>query len=469
MLPKRFEERMKPLLGERYAELEAWVERPMTVRGLRVNTLKCDSTHLQSCFGDALKPVPFSENGFAVGAEFRAGSDPLHHAGAYYMQEPSAMSAVTLLAPRPGECVLDLCAAPGGKSTQIAAALHGQGLLWANEYVPNRARVLVQNLERCGVRNAVVSCGDTARLAEALPQWFDAVLADVPCSGEGMFRKEPEALPGWSEENVALCAARSRTILDNAAQCVRPGGRLVMSTCTFACEENEWAVVRFLHDHPDFTLEPADVPFGEPGFEADAIAAFGDAALREFAGTVPLSRCRRIFPWNGGEGHFLALLRRTGDGERATIALPEPTRRADAVVEAAKALYTECFGDEPQGRFLQTGDTIRLLPWGMPKVEGVHVLTAGVPVAQVLTGRTWRVEPTHAVFQSAPVSACRRLVDLSRDDPRAVAFLRGEELTVTAENGWCGVAVEGVTMGFGKAVDGRLKNRYPKGLRLRRG
>ncbi len=469
MLPQRFEERMRPLLGVRYAELEAWAEQPLTTRGLRVNTLKCTAESLQRCLTMPLTPTAFSENGFVTAADFRAGSDPLHHAGAYYMQEPSAMSAVTLLAPRPGERVLDLCAAPGGKSTQIAAALQGQGLLWANEYVPNRARVLAQNIERCGVRNAVVSCGDTARLAAALPQWFDAVLADVPCSGEGMFRKEPEALTGWSEENIALCAERSRTILNNAAQCVRPGGRLVISTCTFACEENECAVVRFLHDHPDFTLEPVTLPFGEPGFEAEAIDVFDDGTLSAFARTVPLSRCRRIFPWNGGEGHFLALLRR--EGESVCTAEPSASRsnNADATVVAAGDLYASCFADEPPGRLVRTGDVIRLLPWALPETEGVHVLNAGVPVAQVMTGRTWRLEPTHALFQSARAADCRQLVDFSRDDPRILAFLRGEELTVEAEDGWCGVAVEGVVTGFGKAVGGRLKNRYPKGLRLLHG
>lgn len=468
MLPQRFEERMRLLLGARYEGLATWAEQPLTTRGLRANTLKCTAERLNACIGLSLTSVPFAESGFVTAAEFRAGSDPLHHAGAYYMQEPSAMSAVTLLAPQPGERVLDLCAAPGGKSTQIAAALRGTGLLWANEYVPNRARVLAQNIERCGVRNVAVSCGDTVRLAEALPLWFDAVLADVPCSGEGMFRKEPEALSGWSEENIRLCAERSKEILDNAARCVRPGGRLVISTCTFAPEENEWTVVRFLNDHPEFTLETAELPFGEPGFDAEDIAPFGDERLLAFARTVPLSRCRRIFPWHGGEGHFLARFRREGAAASASAHTITASDRSGAVA-AAQELYTDCFKAPPCGEFVRVGDTVRLLPPNLPVASGVHVLCSGVTAAQVMSGRTLRLEPAHALFQSAQPSDCKRLLDFSRDDPRITAFLRGEELAVTAPDGWTGVAVDGVMTGFGKVAGGRLKNRYPKGLRLLHG
>ena len=461
MLPREFENRMRRLLGNRYAALEEWQASPLLVRGLRANTLKCSPERLRALLPLSLSAVPFCEFGFATETVFQAGRDPLHHAGAYYMQEPSAMSAVTLLAPKAGERVLDLCAAPGGKTTQIAAALGGEGLLWANEYVPARARILAQNIERCGVRNAAVSVGDTARLAEALPAYFDAVLADVPCSGEGMFRKEPEALSGWSVDNVHLCATRSEEILHNAAACVRPGGRLVVSTCTFAPEENEWAVIRFLHAHPDFTLEKAELPFGEAGFDADTVAPFGDASLLPFARTVPLHYTRRIFPWHGGEGHFLALLRRTGDSEAAyapTVKVkPDP---------AAEDLYACCFTDTPNGVFYRTGDTVRLLPHELPEARGVHLLCAGVAVGEVAGGRTERLEPSHAVFQSAAPVQCRRVAELCLADPRTAAFLRGEEIAVEGESGFTAVAVEGITCGFGKVSNGRLKNRYPKGLRL---
>lgn len=464
-LPSLFESRMRRLLDDRCDELKQWLSTPLTTRGIRANTLKCTAERLRSLLPFAVAGTPFAANGMVTAADFRAGSDPLHHAGAYYMQEPSAMSAVTLLSPQKGERVLDLCAAPGGKSTQIAAALGHTGLLWANEYVPARARVLAQNLERCGVRRAVVSCGDTARLADALPAWFDAVLADVPCSGEGMFRKEAEALAGWSEDNIRLCAARSEEILDNAAACVRMGGRLVVSTCTFAPEENEWAIVRFLHKHPDFSLENAALPFGEPAFDAERIAPFGEAELLPFARSLPLSFCRRIFPWHGGEGHFLALLRRAGEGAVPSVRTAAPPDRSGAA-DAAAELYGTCFHTAADGVFVRTGDTVRLLPTELPAAAGVHILSAGVAAARIITGRTLRAEPAHALFQSADPAACRRLVDLSQDDARLRAFLRGEELGVDCPDGWTGVAVEGILTGFGKVAGGRLKNRYPKGLRL---
>lgn len=464
-LPLLFEKRMSQLLGQRCELFKEHFLAPLNTRGLRANTLKCSAMRLQEIVGLPLASTPFSSEGFVTTAEFRAGSDPLHHAGAYYMQEPSAMSAVTLLAPQRGERVLDLCAAPGGKSTQIAAALGHTGLLWANEYVPARARILAQNLERCGVRRAVVSCGDTARIAEELPFYFDAVLADVPCSGEGMFRKEPEALANWTEENIRLCATRSTEILNNAARCVRPGGRLVLSTCTFAPEENEWAVVRFLRDNPDFELEEAALPFGDPAFDADTIAPFGEEDLLPFARTVPLERCRRVFPWHGGEGHFLALLRRAGDTVVSQPCVTEVADRTGAVA-AAKELYAACFSDEPDGVFMRVGDTVRFLPRDLPNVSGVHIVCAGVTAANVMSGRSLRLEPAHAIYQSSQLELCRQAVNLSSDDPQLTAFLRGEELRVDLPDGWTAVAVENIVTGFGKIAGGRLKNRYPKGLRL---
>ncbi|MBQ9964786.1 MAG: hypothetical protein IJP14_06680 [Clostridia bacterium] len=461
IFPPLFETRMRRLLDAEYAALfEPW-DQPLSVRGLRINTLKTTPSQFEGVFAYAMQHTVFCENGRVTDAVFRAGSDPLHHAGAYYMQEPSAMSAVTVLAPQPGERVLDLCAAPGGKSTQIAAALQGQGLLWANEYVPNRARILLQNIERCGVRNSVVSCGDTVHVANALPEWFDAVLADVPCSGEGMFRKEPEAIPEWSEDNVFLCAQRSREILDNAAACVRPGGRLVISTCTFAPEENECAVIRFLHDHPDFSLVPIDVPFGRAAFEPDRILAFLPSELHAFAQSVDTAACRRIFPLDGGEGHFIALLHRDGNGGMSAAPF-EPSRK-DTHAVLGETLYHECFTDTPCGTFATFGNTVHLLPPEFPQTRGINILSAGVPVAELCGERTLRTEPTHAAFQAAV--GCRRLLDLPLTDPRVTVFLHGEEIACD-KSGFTGVAVNGILTGFGKASGGKLKNRYPKGLRL---
>ena len=474
--PALFKSRMRALLGDDWADFAAAGDAPLR-RGLRVNTLKLPSADFAALFEHPLSPSPFACDAFYLDGECKAGAHPLHHAGAMYMQEPSAASAVTVLAPRKGEWVLDLCAAPGGKSTQIAAAVGPDGLLWSNEYVRSRASILAQNIERLGVAHAVVSSSDTGPLCAALSGCFDAVLVDAPCSGEGMFRKEPEALAQWSLDNVTLCAARQDSILDNAAVAVRPGGRLVYSTCTFAPEENEAAVARFLARHPDFSLCDAGVSFGRPAFTAAQVAA----VISDFACEADLTPCRRVLPQDGGEGHFIAAFVRLGDAPRAP--LPVRSGRGKTVSDphaaAAATLWADCFTDAPTGQFVTFGDTVRLLPAALPaSLHAPGVVCAGVAAASVCRDR---LEPAHAAFMAHHPSQCRRCITLSPDDARLTAFLRGEELVLPTEKarlqngGWTAVAVgndtcEGAVTGFGKAVlqgdTVRLKNRYPKGLRL---
>ncbi len=456
-LPAGFIRRMRPLFGAQWEEiLSAW-EQPVR-RGLRINTLKAEREAFLRLFPHPLSPSPFSSDCFYLDALHKAGCDPLHHAGAYYMQEPSAASAVTVLSPRPGERILDICAAPGGKSTQIASALKGTGLLWSNEYIPARARILTQNIERMGIKNAVISQGDTALLAQCLPGWFDGVLVDAPCSGEGMFRKEPDALAEWSEDNIRLCAARQQTILDAAAATVAPGGRLVYSTCTFAPEEDEGAVALFLDRHPEFSLVPILVPWGQPGFSFEQIRAF--VSLSSCA--TDLTGCRRILPHHGGEGHFVALFRRD-DSPANGFASPYTYAQTDTNRKAAEDLYRDCFTDMPMGHFTTIGETVRLLPDGLPLFKGLHILSAGIAVATVCKNR---LEPCHAAFLAAGSSACRRKRDYLPGDTDLTAFLHGEELISPGEKGWTAITVGGIPVGFGKCDGNRIKNRYPKGLRL---
>lgn len=456
-LPKQFQIRMQTLLQAEYDNFIRGYERPLR-RGLRVNTVKISVPDFLKLFSHPLEASPFAENSFYLDTEHKAGSDPLHHAGIYYMQEPSAASAVTVLAPQTGEKILDLCAAPGGKSTQIATLIGNNGLLWSNEYVPARARILQQNLERWGVRNAVVSSRDTGPLCEGLSGFFDAVLVDAPCSGEGMFRKEPQALTEWSTDNIRLCANRQDKILNNAAKAVRPGGRLVYSTCTFAPEENEGTVYRFLKSHPDFTLEPIRVIWGCAGFTAERIRRFSPEADDRF----DLTHCRHILPQHGGEGHFIALLRRdNGAVSAAANAYSYPQK--DSHRQAAEALYRECFSDEPSGTFVTFGDQVRLLPKELPDCNGLGVLSAGVATATVCKNR---LEPVHSIYVAAHSKNCRQQVDLPLTDVRLNAFLRGEEIACDEQSGWTAVCASGIPVGFGKASNRKLKNRYPKGLRL---
>lgn len=456
--PALFEARMRALLQEQYQEFVQGYQNPLR-RGLRVNTRKIDVDAFRRIFPHTLEPAPFADNSFYIDADgFKAGSDPLHHAGAYYMQEPSATSAVTVLSPKSGEYILDLCAAPGGKSTQIASFIGPNGLLWSNEFVASRARILQQNLERWGVRNQVVSSRDTGVLCSGLSNYFDAVLVDAPCSGEGMFRKEPQALEGWSLDNVHLCAARQDEILANAAMAVKPGGRIVYSTCTFAPEENEGVVYRFLKNHPDFTLEPISVEWGCAGFTAEQIRTI----CPEIDDTIDFTRCRRILPQHGGEGHFVALLRR-GESAYCSAATAYPYPIEDVHQQEARALYEECFNDEPKGIFATFGDHVRLLPPNLPNCDGLGVLSAGVAIANVCKNR---LEPSHSIYLASDAVNCRQSIDLSPTDERLTKYLHGEEIVCDAQRGWTAVCVAGIPVGFGKASNGKIKNRYPKGLRL---
>ena len=300
--PKDFTAREKALLGDRFEELYTYAT-AQPARGVTVNTLRCTPDWFAAHTVFAAEPSKFCRTAFTTAADFRPGRHPWHHAGLLYAQEPSASAPAALLDVRPGMRVADLCAAPGGKTSQLAAALQGQGLLLANEFVAARAEILRQNLERMGVTNAVITNEDTANLAKALPGQFDRVLVDAPCSGEGMFRKEEAAVADWSEETVAMCAARQIEILRTAASLLRPGGRLVYSTCTFAPQENEGTISAFLQEHPDFSVIPIGSPYfspGRPDWIADPAAGLEGTA--------------RLWPHHlRGEGHFAAVLQKSGD------------------------------------------------------------------------------------------------------------------------------------------------------------
>ena len=438
-LPKAFENAMKSLLGEEYEEFLKSYEVPAR-RGLRRNPLKCSEEQLLQSLPFSLEPTPFSPLSFYFeSGEEKMGYLPAHHAGLFYIQEPSACSAVTALDPQLGETVLDLCAAPGGKSTQIAGLLQGQGLLWSNEIVKNRAQVLLSNTERLGVRNGVVSSCHPQRLCEALQGFFDRVLVDAPCSGEGMFRRDPEAVAQWSPESVPACAQRQRAILDSAALAVKEGGVLVYSTCTFSKEENEDNVEWFLGAHPEFEMVPLDLPFGRPGIHG-----------------LPV---RRIYPMDGGEGHFVAKFRRVGENSCRAGAFGQFLSGKEE--EEARNLFQELFSCEFPGNAARFGERLYLLPNGLPELDRLGVLRAGVELAQ-RKGRRW--EPSHGVFQSARKEECRQVLDLPWDAPELSAFLRGEEIDCDGK-GYTALCAGCVPTGFGKASGGRLKNHYPKGLR----
>jgi len=428
MLPELFLERMQSQLGEEYPQFLDSLERPRAV-ALRFNPLKGERPKLPFVGEN----VPWEEQGFYYDPDSRPGLHPYHEAGVYYLQEASAMAPVALLDPRPGEAVCDLCAAPGGKTTQIAGRMEGRGFLLCNEWSPKRAKILSRNIERMGVANALVTNESVENLAKKYPGYFDRVLIDAPCSGEGMFRKEEAAVTDWSQETVEMCARRQAQILDDGSELVRPGGRLVYSTCTFAPEENEQAIERFLRDHPDFYPETADAPW----FASGENGSF------------------RLWPHKLlGEGHFAAVLRKRGD-EQAEQFLAKPQELPREWTDLAKSLGITL----PQGRPVQFGETLYWAPAGMPDIRGVKVLRPGLELGQVRKGR---FEPAHAL--ALWMKGAETAQDFSEDSKEIAAYMHGETVP-SARKGWCLVTVDGYAVGWGKGDGKVLKNHYPKGLR----
>ena len=461
MLPEKFIIRMQEMLGGEYGAFEEALKEGR-YQGLRVNTLKADVQDFRERAPFVLSPVPWTKTGFYYEAAQQPGKHPLHEAGVYYIQEPSAMAPAELAGARPGERILDLCAAPGGKSTQLAAAMKGKGILVCNEIHPARAKILSENIERMGIRNAVVTNETPERLAERFAGFFDKILVDAPCSGEGMFRKNEEACEEWSPENVEMCAARQDTILDSAGQMLRSGGLLVYSTCTFAPQENEGTISRFLKRCPSFSVEtPAAVPegfsYGRPDWIPEPAPGI--------EGTM------RLWPHKlKGEGHFLAVLRKEGqltdissfpvrkDGNRG---IPE---RDCGEFPAFAARFLK---DWQGGTYVVFGDQLYLLPVGMPSLQGVKVLRPGLHLG---TLKKNRFEPSHALALALkPQESCLCAELLSGEEGRdygpARAWINGETFPCAGEKGWYLICVDGYSIGWGKLAGGMMKNHYPKGLR----
>ena len=424
-LPVEFTEQMKQMLGDAFpAFLRSYEEEPARAVRARSGLFPLD----------AEEAVPWEERARYLPALSRAGGGILHEAGAWYLQEASAMIPARVLAPRRGDRVLDLCAAPGGKSTQLSGLIGEEGLLVCNEVVPSRARVLSSNLERMGCRNTVAVSALPEKLSARWPGYFDRILVDAPCSGEGMFRRHPEARSEWNADSPRLCHARQLLILNEAAKMLRGGGRLVYSTCTFNSLENEETVRVFLAEHPAFRL----VPFSVPG-------------VGECEGML------HIFPHLvRGEGHFAALLENTEEnGARCPEgSLPRPDR---GLLALCRAFRDEVLPSCPLPDAL-LGSRAAVLPAFLPPLEGIRVLRAGLHFGEQ-AGRV--LVPDHALSHAVPGG---KTVPLSREN--AGAYLRGESIPYEGPlKGYCAVSYEGFGLGFGKISDGQIKNHYPKGLR----
>lgn len=427
-LPEAYRARMRGQLGE--AEFAAYLRAMESYpkRALRVNTLKTNTEAFREKADFPLFPTGLLPESFFFEDSVAIGKHPLHAAGLCYVQEPSAQMPATLSGAKPGLAVLDLCAAPGGKTTQLAALMRNTGVLVANEPVRSRAETLVGNLERLGVRNTIVTCMRPDALAALTGPCFDVVLVDAPCSGEGMFRKDEIAIREWSEEHVLACAVRQGQILSSAARMLQQGGRLVYSTCTFSQAENEGVIASFLSGNPDFRWIEQ----------------------------------RRMYPHSSpGEGQFMAALEREGTRRNdAGMFIAPKTER----VPAFEAFWRETFVGEPPETLLLPDGRVLLPPKQLPRdFRGLQILRAGVLAGELKNGR---FSPDHALVMAYPAESFLRAVSLS--DRELVRFLAGETATCALPlRGWCAVTALGFPVGWGKAVDGVLKNHIPKGLRIR--
>ena len=428
MLPEAFLERMKTQLGEAYPEFLNSLERPRAV-ALRYNPLKGE-TPVMEFQGEN---VPWEPLGFYYDPEARPGLHPYHEAGVYYLQEASAMAPVALLDPQPGERVLDLCAAPGGKTTQIAGRMLGEGFLLCNEINPKRAKILSRNIERMGVANALVTNEHPEHLAERFPGFFDRVLVDAPCSGEGMFRKEEAAVTDWSQETVEMCARRQAEILHSAAQMLKPGGRLVYSTCTFAPEEDEMAVAAFLEAHPEFEPEIIEAPW----FESVENGGY------------------RLWPHKLlGEGHFAAVLRKNG-GEEGDVVMAAGEKLPKEWVDFAKELKLRL----PEGKAVFFGSNLFWAPEDLPDMKRLKVMRPGLELGEV---KKDRFEPAHAL--ALWLKDCVNSVSFVPESAEIREYMHGNVLSGGVK-GWCLVKAGDYSLGWAKGDGRQLKNHYPKGLR----
>ena len=430
-LPTAFVEQMHQLLGHEADAFFASYSQP-ALRGIRFRDERRPLPEKE--LSDA---IPYAKNACYLAEQSFAGAMPLHEAGAYYIQEPSAMAAAAVLAPQDGDRVLDLCAAPGGKSTQLATQAN-LALLAANEPIPSRARILSGNIERMGISNALVTCAYPDALAARWPQFFDKVLVDAPCSGEGMFRRHPETRAEWKPDAPQRCHERQLDILAFAARLLRVGGRMVFSTCTFNSIENEGTIRAFLAHHTNFRLLPIDVP-GLPSAPSGML---------------------RLWPHHfPGEGHFVALLEKTGTyPDEAPPVQPAslPVPQADAAAAyRAFAQETGCAVSQANATF---GGRLLHVPTQLPPLNHLRVLRVGLQLGEH-RGRIFT--PDHALALCAPMKK-----QFPMDDSQALSYLHGDTLPCDESlQGYYAVTYKSFSLGFGKASNGQMKNHYPKGLR----
>ena len=457
-IPEKFESRMQKMLGSEYPAFYEALTDGTPYAGIRINPLKENSREaVFKAFGE-LKSVPWCNNGYYTDKSVISGNHPYHAAGLFYFQEPSAMCAASGIPIEEGDHVLDLCAAPGGKSTQAGARLNNTGLLLSNEIIKKRAGILAENIERFGLGNSMITNESPDVLSDKYPEFFNKIIVDAPCSGEGMFRKEEQAITDWSEGHVISCAARQRSILDSAYRMLSPGGMLMYSTCTFSKEENE-ENVEYMMDKYNMELMrmenaeylyPSKPEWWETGHD--------------------LSEAKRLFPHtHNGEGHFAALLKKP-EGTADLQPLKKRTKergkgKPDPALSDGVALFKafekQFLNTDMSGHFIMFGDNLYLMKENI-NIDKIRVLRPGLHLGICKKGR---FEPSHALCMFMAARDFRNCIHLDLNDPALIGYMKGNVIEVS-QKGWCAVCAGDYPIGWGKG-DGRvLKNHYPKNLRI---
>ena len=470
-LPDEFLNKMKALMGEEEYEKFILSYNMPRYHGLRVNTLKTTVDNFLQISDFKLEPIPWTRDGFYYDSEDNPGKHPYYYSGLYYIQEPSAMFPATVLDAKPGEYVLDLCAAPGGKTAQIAASMQGRGLLVSNDTNSERTKALVKNIELCGIKNAIVTNEQPQKLALKFGKFFDKILVDAPCSGEGMFRKDWEAIKSWGKYKCENCALIQKEILDQADKMLKPGGRIVYSTCTFSPEENEMVIHDFLEKHDNYDV--IEIPLPEGAERGRPEWAGADSRV---AGAV------RFWPHRvKGEGHFITALEKIGH-DAFNQATDEYESRQEPVnysknynhrnnrdndYEQYMKLFREFernnLNIEIDGNFTLIGRNLYYLPVPLPDLNGVKTVKFGWYLGNFSKGH---FEPSHSMVMALGRDDIKNTVNFSASSPEIIKYLKGETLLLEGEKGYTGVCVDGFTVGWAKQTGNMLKNMYPAGWRM---
>ena len=511
-LPREFEIKMKKLLGAEYEEFLASYDRPRNF-GLRVNVDKISMEKFEEKAPFHLTKIPWTENGYYYEEQDMPARHPFYYAGLYYLQEPSAMTPASRLVSQPGDRVLDLCAAPGGKATELGARLHGKGVLVANDISASRAKALLKNIEVFGIRNSFIVNEVPAKLAENFPEFFDKILVDAPCSGEGMFRKDPAVAKVWDGNKPYECAKQQKEIITRAAQMLAPGGDLLYSTCTFSPEENEQVIQFLLDSREDMEIREIK-PFDgfAPGRPEVAYEGWdSEESDNRKTGSADLKKCVRIWPHKmAGEGHFLALLHKRAPEEAAEeqkndravsnnseTTVEEHKNQVQGDISDIKGIgkpeikaLTEFFADVSMEMNWKQVEVrkgqVYLVPEALGARKGLVFLRNGLYLGEI---RKDRFEPSQSFAMALKKKEYMAVIDLDYSDMRVEKYLRGETLDVDdivaknlqaaseadlpkavgkrLEKGWQLVCVNGYPLGWGKLVNGTLKNKYHVGWRMK--